>query len=61
VRSEVTPQEAVAQALARFGDLSRLAFVLNDRVGMPTDFYYDYDGYYTGGGGADAPSGNPIG
>lgn len=45
VRSEVTPQQAVTEAIARIGDMSRVAFVFNGYRSVGTDFYYDYSNY----------------
>lgn len=45
VRAEVTPRQAVIDALARIGDLSRIAFVFNGHVKSAIDAYYDYSDY----------------
>ena len=45
VRAEVTPKQAVDQALVRLGDLSRVAFVLNGTAASDHDPYYEYSNY----------------
>jgi Mrp family chromosome partitioning ATPase len=45
IRAEVTPQPIVDEALARLGDLSRVAFVFNGYVSTAIDAHYDYSAY----------------
>ncbi|MEP7311551.1 MAG: CpsD/CapB family tyrosine-protein kinase [Pseudomonadota bacterium] len=47
VRAEVTPKQAIDQALVRLGDLSRVAFVLNATAASDHDPYYEYSNYGT--------------
>jgi Mrp family chromosome partitioning ATPase len=51
VRSEITPQHAVREALQRLGNLKRVAFVFNDYVTVGTDYRYDYSSYAPAAGG----------
>lgn len=56
VRAEVTPQQAVREALQRLGNSTPVAFIFNDYVTSGTDYRYDYSSYNTPAGpdaGAD--------
>jgi protein-tyrosine kinase len=43
VRSDVTPAQAVAEAMSRLEDHSRVAFVFNGHVSPGMDYYYGYN------------------
>lgn len=43
VRSDVTPQQAVNEAMSRLDDHARVAFVFNGHVSSGTDYYYGYN------------------